>query len=71
MASIRKRGDKWQVQVRRLGCPPVTRSFLLKADAETWARQTEVEADRRSLPADARVLDRTTLRELVERTGTR
>lgn len=25
MATIRKRGDKWQAQVRRQGCPPVSR----------------------------------------------
>jgi hypothetical protein len=52
MATFRKRGDKWQVQVRLNGCPPISRSFLLKADAVAWARQTEVEADRRAIPVD-------------------
>jgi integrase len=67
MATIRKRGDKWEVQVRRRGSRPVSRSFILKSDADTWARQMEVEADRKGLPVDTRVLDRLTLRELIER----
>ncbi|MGE5500871.1 MAG: tyrosine-type recombinase/integrase, partial [Ignavibacteriales bacterium] len=66
-ASIRKRGDQWQVQVRRQNAPPISRTFNLKSDAEQWARQMEVEADRVGLPVDTRVLDRTTLRELIER----
>lgn len=52
MATIRKRGDKWQVQVRRNGCPQVSRSFIRKVDAHAWARQMETEADRRGLYAD-------------------
>jgi hypothetical protein len=41
MATVRKRGDKWQAQIRKLGHAPVSRSFLLKKDAEAWARQSE------------------------------
>src|SRR3954454_4498529 len=41
MATFRKRGDKWQVQVRLKDGPPISRSFRLKADGETWALQTE------------------------------
>ena len=67
MATIRKHGNKWQVQVRRAGSPPVSRSFTLKADAEVWARQTEVQADKRAIPADARILDRTTVLQLMQR----
>mgnify|MGYP003656504023 CR=1 FL=1 len=37
MATIRKRGDKWQVQVRRLGTTSISKSFLKKADAQAWA----------------------------------
>lgn len=29
MATIRKHGNKWQVQVRRAGSPPVSRSFMV------------------------------------------
>lgn len=67
MASIRKRGTKWQAQVRRLGSPAVTRSFLQRADAVTWATQVEAHTDRRGLPPDLRVLDRTTLADVLVR----
>lgn len=50
MASIRRRGNKFHVQVRRKGQTSVTKSFINKRDAETWARQMEVLADRNELP---------------------
>lgn len=46
MASIRKRQDKWQVQVRRQGMPTKTKSFLKKDDAIKWARQQELNFDK-------------------------
>jgi integrase len=67
MATIRKRGAKWQVQIRRVGFRPLSRSFHVFKDAEAWARQTEVQADRSELPTDPKVLRRVTLGELVER----
>ena len=67
MATIRKRRDKWQVQVRRLGLRPISKSFLILKDAEAWARHMEVQADRRDLPPDRKALERVTLGELVER----
>ena len=41
MATIRKRGDKWQAQIRKLGNLPVSRTYAFKEDAEAWARQSE------------------------------
>ena len=67
MATIRKRGAKWQVQIRRVGVRPISRSFHVVKDAETWARQMELVADRRDLPPDPKVLQRITLGQLVER----
>jgi integrase len=67
MPNIRKRGDKWQVQFRRRGVSPITRSFIHKKDAETWARQIGVQADRQDLPADPKQLIRLTLGDLVKR----
>jgi hypothetical protein len=67
MATIRKRGSKWQVQVRRMGCPALSRSFYVLKDAKAWARQVELQADRGELPSDPKVLRRITLGELVER----
>ena len=45
MATIRKRGKRWQVQVRRKGQPPRSKSFLRLTDARQWARETERLAD--------------------------
>lgn len=67
MATIRRRGNKYQVQVRRKGQSPVSRSFLVRKDAETWARQMEVQADRHELPGDRKALGRITLGDLVRR----
>ncbi len=67
MANIRKRGDKWQVQVRRIGVKPLVKSFLSKKDAEAWARHTETLVDRAELPHDPRQLERYTLGDLVIR----
>lgn len=66
LASIRRHRDRWQVRVRRDGVA-VTKSFLLRRDAEQWARQTELKADRRELPPDIKQLSRITLAELVTR----
>lgn len=49
MATIRKRGNRWQVQVRRKDQAPVSKSFIQKADAQAWARKMESAADRGEL----------------------
>ena len=67
MAAIRKRGKKWQAIVRHRGCPPVSRVFTLKKDAETWARQIETDIDRAGLPIDIRELQRVTVHDLLTR----
>ncbi len=67
MAAIRKRNDRWQVQVRRKGFDPVSRSFILKTDALEWAREIERQADRQELATDRRQLDSIKLGDLVRR----
>ena len=67
MANIRKRGDSWQVQVRRNGRPSLTRTFHRYSDAVQWARQGEIEADRDDLPADRSVLEQMSLADLLIR----
>tara|TARA_R110000787_G_C13422728_1_gene445003 strand:- start:1655 stop:2641 length:987 start_codon:yes stop_codon:yes gene_type:complete len=67
MAAIRKRNDRWQVQVRRKGFDPISRSFLLKTDALEWAREIERQADRHELATDRKVLETITLRDLIVR----
>ena len=46
MATLRRRGQRWQVQVRRKGRAPVSRSFHSKYDAVVWAREQEFGADK-------------------------
>lgn len=67
MASIRKRNGKWQVQVRRQGFAPISRVFHQRTDAEQWARHMEVKADRGELPAPLKVLDKHTIKSILER----
>lgn len=47
MASVRKRGDTWQAQVRKQGHLSLTRTFTTKANAQAWARRVESEIERR------------------------
>ena len=67
MASIRKRGSKWQAQVRRSGQPSVSQTFRLKSDAETWARHVETDMDRNGLPAHPRKLQGIRVADLIVR----
>jgi len=46
MASIGKRGDKWQVRICRKNSPAVCKSFTLLKDAQTWARNVELQIER-------------------------
>ncbi|NKB44287.1 MAG: conjugal transfer protein TraI [Alphaproteobacteria bacterium] len=46
MASVRKRKDSWQVQVRKHGHSSITKSFRVKAHGLAWARKVESEMER-------------------------
>lgn len=67
MASLRYRNDKWQVQVRRYGHTPQSKSFRSKADAQRWARHIEAELDRTLIPNDPRLLSTITIAEVLAR----
>lgn len=67
MATIRKRGSKYQVQVRRKGFDTQVRTFHLLKDAQEWARLQETLADRQELPTNRKALEGVTLGDLVER----
>lgn len=45
MASIRKRGGKYFVEIRRKGYPPQRSTFGTNAAAKAWARRTETSMD--------------------------
>lgn len=65
MASIRKRNNKWQVQVRRKGAGSIAKSFMTKSEATRWAYKQELNMESGLYghidPADI------TLRDLLKR----
>ncbi|HYF87562.1 site-specific integrase [Azospirillum sp.] len=69
MPTIRKRGAKWQVQIRLSGSPAVSRTFPTKSEAVAWARATEAEvhANGTSTMDSSRPSCPVTLRQLLER----
>lgn len=67
MATIRKLRGRWQAQVRRRGMKPRAKSFDSKAEAEKWARDLETQVDRFGMAPDTKILETTTLGELLER----
>ncbi len=67
MATIRKRGKKWQAQVRRIGQRSASRSFSFKADADSWAREMEGRADRGVLGGDHLELEHLTVKDVLTR----
>lgn len=66
MATIRKRNLHWQVQVRRKGSPLITKSFVLKKDAQTWATTIESELDQGHY-IDRGLVEVTLLDEVLDR----
>jgi hypothetical protein len=66
MATMRKRGDKWHVQIRRLGHSQ-TRSFTHKTDAHAWVRMVEREIDRGEFSPAAVYNCRITVEDLLHR----
>lgn len=50
MASIRKRGDSYEVRIRRTGMATLCATFDKRADAQEWARKKDVEIDSKTCP---------------------
>lgn len=67
MATIRKLRGRWQAQVRRRGVKPRCKSFDSKVEAEKWARDLEAQVDRFGAAPDTKILESTTLGQLLER----
>lgn len=67
MATIRKLRGRWQAQVRRRGMKPRCKSFDTKFEAEKWARDLEAQVDRFGAAPDTKILESTTLGQLLER----
>jgi integrase len=71
MAAIRERKDQngnvsYQAQVRILGYPPQSKTFLRKTDAKQWAMQTETEI-RTGMSIRKNAASTHTVREMLER----
>lgn len=66
MATIRAMRGKWQAIVRRLGYPNQTKTFLIKRDAEKWAREQERQIDS-GLWVNRTEAEQTILKEALER----
>ena len=64
MATIRSRGSKFHVQVRKIGYPTVTKTFSSISVAKQWAKITEAAMERR---LHVVIPDDTTVGELLDR----
>lgn len=63
MASINKRGNKWQVRICRKNSLTICKTFTLFKDAQTWARNIELKIER----GEALGKDTVQLNTLIER----
>ena len=64
MATIRKRGDKYHAQIRKLGYPSITQSFSSLTTAKRWVSVTEADMERH---LHVVIPDNTLLGELLDR----
>jgi len=67
MASIRKRGNKYQAQVRLTDSNPISKTFDKKSDALIWARMIESKVDKNDLPVNIRDLKNIKLSDIIIR----
>jgi integrase len=67
MATIRKRGRSWQVQVRHIGFPTRSKSFSSKAAATAWAQARERDYTQTDDPIERPAGDSLTVGELLQR----
>ena len=66
MASIRKRGNRWQVRVNRRGFPAESRTFPTKTEAVHWSQIIESEMNK-GLYISRTEAERTTFGEVLDR----
>jgi len=64
MATIRKRGSRYNVQIRKEGYPSITKTFTHISVAKKWASSIEADMERR---IHVEVPDQTTVGELLKR----
>ena len=66
MASIRSRNSKWQARVIRKGHPTTAKTFLLRQDAEKWARSIELSIDQGSY-INRSIAEKTQFKEILQK----
>ena len=70
MASIRKRINqktvKSQARIRVSNQPTMTKTYKLRSQAVLWAKETEIQIEKRTLGVDLKELDKTRLSDLLE-----
>ena len=66
MAHIRRKRNKWQVLIRKKFHKNIAKSFVLKEDAEKYARETETKIDKGFLVSYEEA-QKTKFGELLER----
>ena len=66
MATIRKKRDKWCVEIRRSFHKHISKTFISKQDAQRWARETERMIEIGQF-VDTTEANKTTLKTLLER----
>lgn len=66
MASITKKGDKWQARVIRKGFPQQNKSFDTKAEAQAWGSEIETQMRQGTFVENKAHLE-TTIGELIQR----
>ena len=64
MATIRKRGSRYNVQIRKEGYPSITKTFTHRSVAKKWASSIEADMERHLY---TEVPDQTTVEELLKR----
>ena len=64
MATIRKRGSRYNVQIRKEGYPSITKTFTRISVAKKWASSIEADMEKR---IHVEVPDQTTVSELLKR----
>ena len=64
MATIRKRGSRYNVQIRKEGYPSITQTFTHRSVAKKWASSIEADMERHLY---IEVPDQTTIEELLKR----
>jgi hypothetical protein len=67
VATIRKRGARWQAQVRLQRYASTTKSFTHRADAEAWGRQQELAIERGEIGSVRKSLKAYVLSDLLIR----